>query len=151
MHPNWFRNLSCVEIDTTPKQTEMSFHLTYVTLEYPSVCLKQCQSIWYIRHKPRTYLVPRLTLSPNIPKTRFHLTHVTEEYHQVCPKWFPCPWYIRWKSGTHLAPRLTLSSNRLKRSSTWPTSPRSTIGCVQNDFWAYGTFGANHTPNLRLD
>jgi hypothetical protein len=24
-------HLSCVEIDTIPKQTEMSFHLTYVT------------------------------------------------------------------------------------------------------------------------
>ena len=28
------------------------------------------------------------------------------------------------------------------------TSPRSTIGCVQNDFRAYGMFGANHAPIL---
>jgi hypothetical protein len=24
-------HLSCIEIDTTPEQTEMSFHMTYVT------------------------------------------------------------------------------------------------------------------------
>jgi hypothetical protein len=31
------------------------------------------------------------------------------------------------------------------------SSPRSTIGCVQNDFWAYGTFGANRAPILYQD
>ena len=29
--------------------------------------------------------------------------------------------------------------------------PRSTIGCSQNDFQAYGTFGANHAPISRGD
>ena len=28
-------------------------------------------------------------------------------------------------------------------------SPRSSIGCVQNDFCAYGTFGVNRAPTLR--
>jgi len=28
-------------------------------------------------------------------------------------------------------------------------SPRSSIGCVQNDLRAYGTFGANRAPTLR--
>jgi hypothetical protein len=36
--------------------------------------------------------------------------------------------------------------------STWsepdPLPSLSTIGCVQYDFWAYGTFGANHAPIL---
>jgi hypothetical protein len=30
-------------------------------------------------------------------------------------------------------------------------SRRSTVGCVQNDLPAYGTFGANHSPSLRWD
>jgi hypothetical protein len=30
-------------------------------------------------------------------------------------------------------------------------APRSSIGCVQNGFWAYGTFGANHAPILCQD
>jgi hypothetical protein len=38
---------------------------------------------------------------------------------------------------------LTLSQNRSKRDSTWLTSPRSSIGCLQYYFWAYGMFDAN--------
>jgi hypothetical protein len=30
--------------------------------------------------------------------------------------------------------------------STWALSPRSTIRCIQNDFYAYGMFGANRGP-----
>ena len=39
-------------------------------------------------------------------------------------------------------------SKRTKWDSTWPTSPRSCIGCVQNYIWAYGTFSANRAPIL---
>ena len=65
-------------------------------------------------------------------KKRFHITHGTLEFHR-----------------TYLAP--TLAPSRPKQDSTWPTSPRSTIGCVQNDFRSYGMFGANHAPILRQD
>ena len=34
---------------------------------------------------------------------------------------------------------------------TLPTSPRSSIGCIQNDFLAYGTFDPNRAPILRQD
>jgi hypothetical protein len=58
------------------------------------------------------------------------------------------------KPWTNLALRLALSPNRPKRAITWASSSRSTIGCVQNDFWAYGTFGAKpctyRTPILTL-
>jgi hypothetical protein len=53
------------------------------------------------------------------------------------------PWYVRPIQCTYLVPRLTLSPNRPKWASTWPTSPRSSIGCAQNDFWAYRMFSAN--------
>jgi hypothetical protein len=36
-----------------------------------------------------------------------------------------------------------LSPNGPNRDSTWHMSPSSSIGCVQNDFEAYGTFNAN--------
>jgi hypothetical protein len=49
---------------------------------------------------------------------------------------------------TYLASRLTLSPNRLKRSSSWSTSPRSTILCAQSDFRSYGIFGTNRAPIL---
>jgi hypothetical protein len=45
-----------------------------------------------------------------------------------------------------LTQTLTPSPNVLRQDSTWPTSPRSSIGCVQNDFRACDTFGANREP-----
>jgi hypothetical protein len=79
-------------------------------------------------------------------KTRFHMTHATEEFHRVRLKRFLSLWYVRCKPCTYLVSRLALSPNGPNRASTLATSPRSTIGCVQNDFWANGTFGANRDP-----
>ena len=36
----------------------------------------------------------------------------------------------------------------MERDSTWPTSPRSSIGCIQNDFQAYDTFDAKRATIL---
>jgi hypothetical protein len=55
------------------------------------------------------------------------------------------------QSCTYLALTLTLYLNRPKRDSTWASSPRSTIGCIQNDSRAYGKFGANCAPILHQD
>jgi hypothetical protein len=49
---------------------------------------------------------------------------------------------------TYFASRLALSPKGPKWASTWASSPWSTIGCVQNDFWPYGTFGVNHASIL---
>jgi hypothetical protein len=74
---------------------------------------------------------------------RFHLSLVTYEYHQVHPIRYLSLWYFCRKPCTYLGPALTLSSNGPKQDSTWPTWPRSSIGCDKNDFWAYSMFGAN--------
>jgi hypothetical protein len=63
-------------------------------------------------------------------------------------KWFPSLWYDRRKPSNYLVSRLALSSNGPKRASTCASWPRSTIGCAQNDFWAYSTFGAKCAPIL---
>jgi hypothetical protein len=81
-------------------------------------------------------------------KVRFYMTHATLEFHRVRPKRFLRLWYVRHKLYTYLASTLALYSNGLNRASTWATSPRSTIRCVQNDFWGCGTFGANRAPIL---
>jgi hypothetical protein len=81
-------------------------------------------------------------------ETRFQMTNVTEKIHRVHPKWFMSLWYVRRKLCSYIASRLALCLNRPKRASTWSTLPRSTIGCVQNDFCAYGTFGTNRAPIL---
>jgi hypothetical protein len=79
-------------------------------------------------------------------ETSFHLSLITHEYLTVHLKPFLSLWSVWRKPCTYLAPKLTLSPNVLKGDSTWPTSPRSSIECVQNDFLAYGTYGANHAP-----
>jgi hypothetical protein len=84
-------------------------------------------------------------------KTRFHMTQVTLEFHRVHLKWFLRQWYFWDKPCTYLMSRLALFLNGLNRASTWASSPRCTIGCVQNNFWANGTFGANCGPILHQD
>jgi hypothetical protein len=64
---------------------------------------------------------------------RFHMTHVTLEFHRVHLKWFMSLWYVRRKLCTYLASRLGLSPNKPKRASTWASSPKSTIGCIQSE------------------
>jgi hypothetical protein len=81
-------------------------------------------------------------------KMRFHMTHITSEFHRLSPKWFLSVRYVRCKLWTDLASRLALSLNGLKRAYSWASSHRSTIGCIQNYFWASGTFSANRAPIL---
>ena len=52
------------------------------------------------------------------------------------------------KPCTYLPSTLTLSPNGAKQDSTRPTSARSSIGCVQTDFQAYGTFDAKRATIL---
>jgi hypothetical protein len=141
------------------------------------MCPKWFLSLLYVQRKPCNYLASRLGLCPNEPKwastwaydtfgvnlhlscthtntiskrieTRFNRTHITEEFHRVRPNRFSSLWYFHRKLCTNLASKLALSPNGPKRVSSWDSQPRSTIGCIQNDFWAYGTFGTNHTPIL---
>jgi hypothetical protein len=69
-------------------------------------------------------------------KSCFQLSLLTSEYHWVRPKWFLSLWYVWDKLCAYLALKLTLSPNRPKRDSMWPTLARSSIKCVQNNFWA---------------
>jgi hypothetical protein len=54
--------LSCVKTSTISKRTESSIHLSLVTYEYHQVRPKWFLSLWYVRHKPYTYLASRLAL-----------------------------------------------------------------------------------------
>jgi hypothetical protein len=189
-------HLSCIKICSISKWTESSIHLSLITLEYHLVRPKWFLSIWYVRHKPCTYLASRLALyqmnwikhalelghqgvssgvsktisEPTVclaqtvhlsctdsntiskwTKTRFHMTHVILELHRVRPKWFLRLWYFWHKPCTYLASILALSLNGLNWASTWASPLRSTIGCVQKNFWACGTFSANCAPILGQD
>jgi hypothetical protein len=83
-------------------------------------------------------------------KTSFWLTHITKEVHWVRPKIFLWPWYIQRKPCTYLTLRLTSSPSKPKWASTCPKTTRSSIGCTQNNFWAY-CMSANRAPILHWD
>jgi hypothetical protein len=67
-------------------------------------------------------------------KMSFHLSLVTQEYHPLHPKQFLSLRYDWRKPCSYDAPKLTLSPKGSKQDSTWPTSARSSNGCVQNGF-----------------
>jgi hypothetical protein len=67
-------------------------------------------------------------------ETRFAMTHVTYKFHRVRPKQFLSLWYVQRKLCTYVASRLALPPNGPKQASTSASSPRSTIGYIQNNF-----------------
>jgi hypothetical protein len=73
-------------------------------------------------------------------KMSFHLSLITSEYHRVHLKWFLSLWYYQRKRRTYLVSRLAQSANGPKRASTWASSCSNSIGCIQNNFLACGTF-----------
>jgi hypothetical protein len=115
-------HLSCTDINTICKWTKTKFHTTHETYEFHWVRPQLFMSLWYVQCKPCTYLESRLALSANGPNM------------------------ARRKLSTYLGPTLTRSQNRSKRDSTRPMSTRSSIGCLQYYFQAYGTFDANRAP-----
>ena len=140
-------HLSCVKISTISKRTEISFHL--ISSHRSTIGCVQNDFWTYgtfgANHAPilcQDYTIFKWA------KMSYHLSFVTLEYHWVHPKWFLSLWYVWHKQCTYLALILTLYPNRPKRDSTWASSPRSTIGCMQNDFWAYGTFGTDRAHIL---
>ena len=139
--------LSCIKISTISEQTKSSLHLSLFNYEYHWVLLKRFLSLWCIRRKPYTYLLPKLTLSLNEPK-QDSMTHIIKELYQVCPNWFLSISYVPCKPCIYLASRLALSPNRPNQACSWAHWPRRTIGCVQNGFLSYGALGANCAPIL---
>jgi hypothetical protein len=126
-------HLSYVKISTISKWTETSFHLILVNLEYHRLHPKWFLTLWYVWRKQCTYLALTLTPSWNWPNVIPH-----EPHHLGVPssssKTFPSLWYVWRNPGTYVALTLTPFPNGPKQDSPWPTSPSSSIRCVQNDF-----------------
>ena len=138
--------LSCIKISTISEQTKSSLHLSLFNYEYHQVRIKWFHSLWCIRRKPCTYLLPKLTVSKRT-EARFHMTHIIKELYQVRPNWF-LSIYVPCKPCIYLTSRLAISPNRPNQAFTLALWPRSTIGCVQNGFLSYGVLGANRAPIL---
>jgi hypothetical protein len=138
-------HLSYTDTNTVSKWIDARFHMTHVTYKLHRVCLKWFPSLMV--HSTQTVHLSCVKISTISKRTEtsFHLSLVTYAYHQVHPKQFLMLWYVWCKPCTYIISRLALSPNGPKWASIWASSP-STNGCVQNDFWANGIFGANCAP-----
>ena len=140
--------LSCIKISTISEQTKSSLHFSLFNYEYHRVRLKWFLSLWCIRRKPCTYILPKQTLSLNKPKQdsiwhtslRIYIRCVLIDFLSI--SFVPC------RPCIYLASRLALCANRPNRASTWAPSLRSTNKCVQNGFLDYGALGAKCAPIL---
>jgi hypothetical protein len=142
--------ISCTNTKTISKWTKTRFHMTHVTFELPRVHQKWFLSLWYVHRKPQTFLASRLALyQMNWIKYPLELRHlgVVSGASKTISEPMVCLAQTMHQSWTDT----NTPPNWPKRDSTWPTSLRTTIWCVQNDFSAYGTFGANCTPILHQD
>ena len=88
----------------------------------------------------------RISTTSKRTETSFRLSLITYEYHWVHPKRFLSLWYTRRKPCTYLAPTPTLSPNELKRDSTLPTSPWSSIAPILHRHWL--PTDQNETPHV---
>ena len=140
--------LSCIKISTIYKETKLSLQLSLFNYEYHRMRLKWFLSLWCIRRKSCTYLLPKLTLSLNEPK-QDTIRHTSSRNYIRCVQIdFVSISYVPCKPCIYHASRLTLSPSKPNRAFTWAPWPRSTIGCVQNGFLSYGALGANRAPIL---
>jgi hypothetical protein len=138
-------HLSCVKISTISMWNKNKHPLEPRHQGVPSGASKTIS-------KPMVHLVQTMHLCctdtnfvSKWTETSPHMTQITKEFHRVCRKWFLSLWYVWCKPCTYLASRLALSPNGLNQASTWALL-RTAIGYIQNDFWAYVTFGANRAP-----
>jgi hypothetical protein len=144
-------HLFWIKISTITKQTETTFPFQPCHLGVPSGASKTIsEAMVQLAQTVHLSCTETNTIFKRTERS-FHLSLVTQEYHPVHAKQFLSLWYIWRKPCTYHAPKLIVSPKGSKRDSTWPTSPRISIGCVQNDFWGYGTFGANYGSILHRD
>jgi hypothetical protein len=133
-------HLSCTETNTISKQNKTRFCMTHVTLDFCWIHPKQhpsqlYQDLHYLKSdRNELPLEPRHLWVPSgackmISEVMVRLAQIKD---------LPC-------TSTNTI------SNGAKWDSTRPTSPSSSIGRVQNDFWANGTFDADRAPILNQD
>jgi hypothetical protein len=140
--------LCSIKISTISKQTKLSIHLSLITEEYHQVHPKWFYELVVCSAQTVHLSCFNISTIPKWTKSGIHLSFITKEYYWVRQKWFLSLRYVWRKPCTYLASTPTLSSNGPKGYSTWPTSPWSSVGCVQNDFWGCGMFGTNRSTIL---
>jgi hypothetical protein len=122
-------HLSCTDTNTISKWSKTRFHMAHVTYEYHRVLLKLFMSLWYVQCKPCTYLASMLALFPNGPNRA-----PPDHHHLGVPSGVSKTIYepmLRSVPTVHLSCiKMSIVSKRTEQSSTRPSSPRSTTGCI---------------------
>jgi hypothetical protein len=122
-------HLSCTNTNIVSKRTKMRFHMAHVTYEYHQVRLNLFMSLWYVHCKPCNYLASRLALFPNGPNRT-----PPDPRHQGVPSGASKTIYepmVCSVQTVHLSGiKISTISKWTEQSSTRPSSPRCTIGCV---------------------
>ena len=109
---------------------------------YHRVRPKRYMSLWYVWRNPCTYLALTVTPSRNGPN-KIPLDPRYLEVPSGASKTIFEP-MVRLAQSVHISYINTNTiSKQTERDFTWPTSPRSSIECIQNDIRACGTFSAN--------
>jgi hypothetical protein len=117
VHSTQTMHQSCIDTNIVSKRPKLD--LTWPTSSRGSNgCVhNDFPSLWYVQHKPCTYLVSRLALFPNGPKQAFTWASWPRRIIGCVQNYF----YVWRKLCTYLAPTLTPSLYRPKRDLAWPT------------------------------
>jgi hypothetical protein len=121
-----------------------------LVLDFHQVRSRKFLSLWCVWHKPHTHLASRLALSPDGLKqasTRASSPGVSSDASKMI---YELMVYLVQTVHLYFTNTNTISK-RTKTRFHMTHSFRTSIGCVQDDFRAYGTFFTNRGPILRQD
>jgi hypothetical protein len=152
----WVRSMHqyCIDTNIVSKRTKTRLHMTHS----PRSSIECVQHDFQAYGTFGTYRAPilrqdyyclqtdsnKLPLEPRHLGVSFGVSKMISEHMVRLVQ-------TKHPSCTYIAPAVTVSPNVPKQDSTRPTSPRTSILCVQNIFSVYGWFGTNSTPILRQD
>jgi hypothetical protein len=131
-------HLACIKISTISKCTETRFYMTHVTYQFHHVCPEQFLSLWYVQHKQCTYLALTLTLSPNWSKWDSTRPTSPRSFIGAC-KMISEPMVCSAQTVHLSCVKIITISKQIETSFHLSLVTRSTIECIQNDFWGYST------------
>jgi hypothetical protein len=139
--------LSSDKITTISKWNKMSFHLSFS----PRSTIRCVQNNFWacgMFSENSAPILPQDYHYLQTDRNELPLEHRQLVVPSSASKMISEPMVLLSQLCTYLALPLTLSPNEPKRDSTWASSPRSTVGCVQTDLSAYGRFSTNYAPIL---
>ena len=143
-------HLTYVMVSTISKQTENELPLEPRHLGVPSGAPETISEPMVHSTQTKHLSCVKISTISKLTETSFHFCIISYENPRVCLNQFLSRWYVWRKMCTNLALTLTLSPRKDARFHMTQVT-KGFIGCVQNDFRAYGMFDTNRATILRQD